>query len=95
MDIILKDFPKGVEPDEAFKEYWWEFETKEARAKKRVLEQLGIRYISDEECGFTPVYAKISFQRIRRITGYLVGDTSRWGDGKRAELCERVTHGVN
>ncbi|MDR0920160.1 MAG: hypothetical protein LBM93_13095 [Oscillospiraceae bacterium] len=95
MDIILKDFPKGVEPDEAFKEYWWEFEAKEARAKKRVLEQLEIRYISDEECGFTTVYAAVPFQRIRRITGYLVGDISRWNNGKIAELNERVPHGIN
>ena len=35
----------------------------------------------------------IGFQRIRRITGYLVGDLSRWGDAKRKEESERVKHG--
>ncbi|MDR0918732.1 MAG: hypothetical protein LBM93_05715 [Oscillospiraceae bacterium] len=95
MNIILKDFPKGVEPDEAFKEFWWRYEAAEAREQKHILERLEIRYISDEEFGFTPIYEKVPFQRIRRITGYLVGDTSRWGDGKRAELSERVTHGIN
>jgi hypothetical protein len=40
--------------------------------------------------------ATAPFQRIRRITGYLVGDTSRWNNGKYAELLDRQKHvGVN
>ena len=35
------------------------------------------------------------FQRIRRITGYLVGTLDRWNDGKRAENDDRVKHGVD
>ena len=34
----------------------------------------------------------IKFERIRRITGYLVGDVSRWNDGKRKELQDREKH---
>lgn len=34
----------------------------------------------------------IGFERIRRITGYLVGDISRWNNGKKAELNDRVKH---
>lgn len=34
------------------------------------------------------------FERIRRITGYLVGTLDRWNDGKRAEESDRVKHGV-
>lgn len=34
------------------------------------------------------------FERIRRITGYLVGTTDRWNDAKQAEERERVKHGV-
>ena len=34
------------------------------------------------------------FQRLRRITGYLVGDLDRWNNGKRAEERDRVKHGV-
>ena len=34
----------------------------------------------------------IGFERIRRITGYLVGDMSRWNDSKKAEERERVKH---
>ncbi|MCD8036152.1 MAG: anaerobic ribonucleoside triphosphate reductase [Clostridiales bacterium] len=32
------------------------------------------------------------FQRIRRITGYLVGDMSKWNNGKKAEEHDRVKH---
>ena len=34
----------------------------------------------------------IGFQRLRRITGYLVGTVDRWNNGKRAELKDRVKH---
>ena len=34
------------------------------------------------------------FQRIRRITGYLVGNMTRWNNGKRAEESDRVKHTV-
>ena len=32
------------------------------------------------------------FERIRRITGYLVGTVDRWNDAKKAELKDRVKH---
>ena len=32
------------------------------------------------------------FERIRRITGYLVGTTDRWNNAKREELKDRVKH---
>ena len=32
------------------------------------------------------------FSRIRRITGYLVGDMDRWNDAKTAEESMRVKH---
>lgn len=35
------------------------------------------------------------FERIRRITGYLVGDKSRWNNAKSAEELDRVKHGVD
>ena len=34
----------------------------------------------------------VPFQRIRRITGYLVGDMSHWNNAKRAEEADRVKH---
>lgn len=35
------------------------------------------------------------FERIRRITGYLVGTLDRFNDGKKAEEAERVKHKIN
>ena len=32
------------------------------------------------------------FERIRRVTGYLVGTLDRFNDGKRAEERDRVKH---
>lgn len=36
-----------------------------------------------------------NFERLRRITGYLVGSLERWNDGKKAEEAVRVKHSVN
>lgn len=36
----------------------------------------------------------IGFERIRRITGYLVGTTDRFNNAKRAEEKDRVKHGI-
>jgi anaerobic ribonucleoside-triphosphate reductase len=37
----------------------------------------------------------VGFERIRRITGYLVGTLDRFNNGKRAEVEDRVKHGLN
>ena len=34
----------------------------------------------------------VKFERIRRITGYLVGSVERFNDAKRAEVKNRVKH---
>ena len=34
------------------------------------------------------------FERIRRITGYLVGTMDRWNNAKQAEERDRVKHDV-
>ena len=36
----------------------------------------------------------VNFQRIRRITGYLVGELDRFNDAKRHEESERVKHSM-
>ena len=36
----------------------------------------------------------VEFERIRRITGYLVGTVYRFNNGKRAEERDRVKHGT-
>lgn len=35
----------------------------------------------------------VHFERIRRITGYLVGTMDQWNDAKKAEEHDRVKHG--
>ena len=37
----------------------------------------------------------VLFERLRRITGYLVGSLERWNDGKKAEEAARVKHNVS
>lgn len=34
----------------------------------------------------------VRFQRVRRITGYLVGTVDRWNSAKQSELNDRVKH---
>ncbi len=36
----------------------------------------------------------VGFERIRRITGYLVGTLDRFNNAKRAEEHDRVKHGT-
>ena len=38
------------------------------------------------------VGTNVKFERIRRITGYLVGTLDRFNDGKAAEERDRVKH---
>ena len=38
--------------------------------------------------------AGVMFQRIRRITGYLVGDLNRFNNAKKAEVKDRAKHSV-
>ena len=39
-------------------------------------------------------YYPVDFERIRRITGYLVGDLNRFNNAKAAEVRDRVKHGA-
>ncbi len=45
-------------------------------------------------CGRHEEEGPVGFERIRRITGYLVGDMSYWNDSKAAEEKDRVKHGL-
>lgn len=36
----------------------------------------------------------VGFERIRRITGYLVGTMEKWNNAKRAEERDRVKHAL-
>lgn len=45
-------------------------------------------------CGRIEKEGDVPFERLRRITGYLVGSLERWNDGKKAEERDRVKHNV-
>lgn len=45
-------------------------------------------------CGRHEGDGQPAFERIRRITGYLVGTIDRWNNAKRAEEKARVKHGI-
>jgi ribonucleoside-triphosphate reductase len=61
----------------------------------------------DPVCGFSGIIdgdicpacnrreGDVPFERLRRITGYLVGSLERWNDAKRAEEKARVKHNVD
>ena len=46
------------------------------------------------KCGRTEEEHGVAFERIRRITGYLVGTLDRFNDAKRAEEADRVKHSL-
>lgn len=47
--------------------------------------------IMEEKC---VIGKDVKFERIRRITGYLVGTMDKWNDAKKAEERDRVKHGL-
>lgn len=47
------------------------------------------------KCGRSECDGDHSFERIRRITGYLVGTVDRFNNAKRAEVNDRVKHEMN
>lgn len=62
---------------------------------RRVVEISIRRTGNPDEYGITPVFERVPFQRIRRITGYLVGTLDRFNNAKRAEVEDRVKHTTN
>lgn len=40
-------------------------------------------------------FAPVSIERIRRITGYLVGTMDNWNDAKSSEERDRVKHDIS
>lgn len=63
-----------------------------------VLVELGVQLLPNDESAKKYLAEhpldNIQFERLRRITGYLVGSLERWNDGKKAEEAVRVKHSV-
>ena len=60
----------------------------------RKLESLDIR-IDGEYADLNYQFSHVPFERIRRITGYLVGTMDNWNDAKTAEERDRVKHTID
>jgi len=50
---------------------------------------------NEKNAGTQLVGEGVGFERIRRITGYLVGTLDRFNDAKRAEVEDRVKHSLS
>ncbi len=61
----------------------------------QLIEQFGSESAAREYYEANQQYFGEKFERLRRITGYLVGTLDRWNDGKKAEEKVRVKHSVN
>ena len=59
------------------------------------LESLAISAAEDGNVSLDYKLRPAKFERIRRITGYLVGTIDRWNNAKRAEEDDRVKHGLH
>ena len=59
----------------------------------RKLESLDIN-IDGDYADLNYKFTKVPFERIRRITGYLVGTMDMWNDAKTAEEADRVKHSL-
>ena len=63
--------------------------------KNEVIDEIILTFYDDGYVNIeTHKHSFIPFNRIRRITGYLVGTLERFNDGKRAEERDRVKHDV-
>lgn len=59
----------------------------------RKLDKLDIQ-IDGEYVDLNYTFSHVPFERIRRITGYLVGTMDNWNDAKSAEEGDRVKHSL-
>lgn len=83
--------------DKEFKDYITEEDIEtiltEVKDSPRNTKMKRVRLTISVEDGYIGYkYNPTPIQRIRRITGYLVGDTNRWNSAKKQELDERVKH---
>ena len=74
---------------------------KEAQAYAEYLEEKYNRKLKTLDVNIDGEYADLNysvsngpFERIRRITGYLVGTMDHWNDAKSAEEADRVKHSL-
>ena len=64
------------------------------RKYNRTLKTLDIP-IDGDYADLNYAFEQVPFERIRRITGYLVGTMDHWNSAKAAEEADRVKHDVS
>ena len=81
---------KGVQIEEKERQAYVDYLEKKHNRKLKKLEI----EIDGDFANLTYEWEPVPFERIRRITGYLVGTMDQWNDAKTAEEADRVKHGI-
>lgn len=90
MKVTLKNGDISTVPEEeiaAYKKYIRE------KYPEDIIDEIILEFVGEDVKIETHKHST-PFNRIRRITGYLVGTLDRFNDGKRAEEHDRVKHGI-
>lgn len=90
MKVTLKNGDISTVPEEeiaAYKKYIRE------KYPDDIIDEIILEFVGEDVKIETHKHS-VPFNRIRRITGYLVGTLDRFNDGKRAEERDRVKHGI-
>ena len=91
MKISLKNGDISTVPQEeinAYKKYITE------KYPDEIIDEIILEFVGEDVKIETHKHSK-PFNRIRRITGYLVPSMSKWNNGKLAEEKDRVKHGTD
>ena len=86
MKLTVINGPMDQKEQEAYVDYL-------ERKYGRKVEELTI-HMDGEYVDLDYVLSAVPFERIRRITGYLVGTMDQWNDAKKAEERDRVKHSL-
>ena len=81
---------KGTQIEEKERQAYVDYLEKKHNRKLKSLEI----EIDGDYANLTYTWEVVPFERIRRITGYLVGTMDHWNDAKTAEEADRVKHGI-
>ena len=85
--VLVKGEPISEKEQQAYVEYL-------EKKYNRKLKSLQVQ-IDGDFADLTYEWEPVPFERIRRITGYLVGTMDNWNDAKTAEEADRVKHSVS
>ena len=89
--IIMKiTVINGEMSQQEIKEYLYQLHKKHP---DRIIKEITFT-VSGNYVDIRYIYDTVKFERIRRITGYLVGTLDRFNDAKRTEESERTKHRI-